>query len=250
MRQNLIEVDEGKRVPDFLNDTIFKGIILDIVVKFEDGSVGNVEVQRYGVAFPSKRAACYSADLVTRQYAVSKGEKKKNVDYNVIQPVYTIIILEISPEEFADSKEYVHHFRQQSDTDVELELLQYYDYVCLDKFKEQKPHVAGELEKWLAFLSIQDTAEMSEFLMQNNSFQCVYDCAILMLKDREELMEMFVDFFEQEDIVGSLNLTNESTIRILTEKNEKLEQTIEEQNLTIEELRKENEQLKKDKANS
>lgn len=198
-----------------------KGIILDLVVQFEDGSIGNVEIQRYGCSFPSQRAACYSADLVTRQYAVEKGEKKTGVDYDRVQPVYTIILFEKSPESFSASTEYHHHFEQTSNTGVKLELLQYYDYVCLDKFKEKKPHVAGELEKWLDFLTIQNISDMERFLEENSSFQAVYHCVIMSSRDGKELMELMSDFFENEDIIESLRLTNESRIKRVTKELEK-----------------------------
>lgn len=193
-----------------------KGIILDLIVQFEDRSIGNVEIQRYGFEFPSRRAACYSADLVTRQYAVEKGENKTGVDYDRVQPVYTIILFEKSPEPFSISDQYHHHFEQTSDTGVQLELLQYYDYVCLDKFRKKKPHLAGEMETWLTFLTIRDIHEMERFLAKNPSFQAVYHCAIMSSRDRKELMELMTDFFAEEDIIESLRLTNESRIKRLT----------------------------------
>lgn len=262
-QQELLEIEAGIRVPNFLNDAIFKkifdpdeyserlsrfisailgkkvrvlhslknegrphsvyskGIILDLVVQFEDGSIGNVEIQRYDIDFPSKRAACYSADLVTRQYAVRKDEKKSETDYDQIQPVYTIIIFEKSPASFKVSDQYHHHFEQHSNTGVELELLQYYEYICLDAFKKEKPHVAGELEKWLHFLTISDMETMRRFLHEEPSFQDVYHCAIMMTRDRKELMEIMSDFFEKEDIVASLNRTNESRIKRLEKELEK-----------------------------
>lgn len=45
-------------------------LVLDIVVELEDGSIANVEVQKIGYAFPGQRSACYSADLLLRQYTV------------------------------------------------------------------------------------------------------------------------------------------------------------------------------------
>jgi sporulation protein YlmC with PRC-barrel domain len=192
IQQQLLDVDERKRVPDLLNDTVFKKIfdpdtngevlsqfissvlgkkvrvlhslktegnphsiyskkiILDLVVQFEDGSLGNVEIQRQGIHFPPQRSVCYSADLITRQYAAVQGQKKSEIDYESIKPVYNIIILEHSTEEFLSSNECIHHFSQKSNTGVQLELLQYYDYVCLDTFKEKRPHIAAELERWLA----------------------------------------------------------------------------------------------------
>lgn len=263
-QRELLEMDAGIRVPNFLNDTIFKrifdpdeygerlsrfisavlgkkiqvlhslknegrhhsihskGVILDLVVRFANGSIGNVEIQRFGIDFPSKRAACYSADLVTRQYASGKDEKKSEIDYDWIQPVYTIIIFEKSPANFAGSGAYHHHFEQRSDTGVKLELLQYYDYVCLDAFKRDKPHVAGDLEKWLKFLTITEMHAMQDFLREEPSFQDVYDCAIMMTRDRKELMELMSDFFEREDIIASLNKTNESKVKRLQRELEEL----------------------------
>lgn len=55
--------------------------------------------------------------------------------------------------------------------------------------------------------------EMKEFLCKNKSFQSVYDYAILMLQDWKELMQMFLDLLEKEDIAASLNATNESIIK-------------------------------------
>lgn len=42
--------------------------IVDIVVQLKDSSIANVEVQKIGYMFPGQRAACYSADLLLRQY--------------------------------------------------------------------------------------------------------------------------------------------------------------------------------------
>ena len=43
-------------------------LITDIVVELEDGSLANVEVQKIGYNFPGRRCACYSADMLLRQY--------------------------------------------------------------------------------------------------------------------------------------------------------------------------------------
>ena len=48
-------------------------LVMDIVVRLADGSIANVECQKNGYAFPGQRAACYSADLLMRQY---RREKK------------------------------------------------------------------------------------------------------------------------------------------------------------------------------
>ncbi len=219
-----------------------------MLVQFEDGSIANVEIQRMGIAMPSTRAAVYSADIVSRQFATIREQSKGVVDYDSVQPVYTIIIFEKSSGEFLKSDKYIHHFQQRSDTGIELEFLQYYDYVCLDVFKEKNPRVAGELERWLTFLSIEDVEEMNQFLFENPSFQSVYDCAIIMLSDREELLKMISDFWANEDVVASLNKTNESKIKRLEKENAKLESEKEEyRNKLVESENKfKNELLEKD----
>ncbi len=52
-------------------------LIMDIVVELEDGSIANVEMQKIGYLFPGQRSACYSADLLLRQYKRVRGEKQK-----------------------------------------------------------------------------------------------------------------------------------------------------------------------------
>ncbi|MCH5265527.1 MAG: PD-(D/E)XK nuclease family transposase [Lachnospiraceae bacterium] len=291
-RQELREIDTGKRVPNFLSDTMFKGIfnpdinaerlsrfissilgkkikvihsldkegmrhsqyskgiVLDILAEFENGAIGNVEIQRQGIAFPPKRAAVYSANMLTRQYTSGETSKKSEVDYNTVQPVYTIIIMEQSPAEFRKSGAYIHHFRQRSDTGLELELLQYYDYICLDNFCRQRPCIVGELENWLTFLSLRDVEGMKEFLAREKSFQPVYDCAIMMLANRKELMAMLSEMLANEDIVASLNLTNESTIKRLQQEKQEIlkesERALREKEAEIQRLK---EQLKQIQSN-
>ena len=52
-------------------------LIMDIVVQFEDGSIANVEVQKVGYLFPGQRSACYSSDLLLRQYKRVREELGK-----------------------------------------------------------------------------------------------------------------------------------------------------------------------------
>ena len=78
-------------------------LITDIVVELEDHSIANVEVQKLGYYFPGQRSACYSADLLLRQYKRARDRKKQDglrFSYRDIQNVYTIILFEQSPNEF------------------------------------------------------------------------------------------------------------------------------------------------------
>jgi len=48
---------------------------------------------------------------------------------------------------------------------LELELVQYYDYICLDVFRKKNPRIASELEKWLTFFTIQ-SVEKNESMIK------------------------------------------------------------------------------------
>ena len=55
-------------------------LIMDIVVELEDGSIVNLEIQKIGYMFPGERSACYSADLLLRQYKRVKQEAEKKLE--------------------------------------------------------------------------------------------------------------------------------------------------------------------------
>lgn len=114
-------------------------LVTDVVVEFEDGSIANIEIQKIGYMFPEERSACYSADLLLRQYKRIRDEKKKKFSYRDIKPVYTIVLFEHSPKEFQKYKEqYLHYFEPKSSTGLELKLLQKYLFIPLDIFKEKQ----------------------------------------------------------------------------------------------------------------
>lgn len=73
---------------------------MDIVIELADHSVANVEVQKLGYMFPGQRSACYSADLLLRQYKRVKSEKGKAFSYRDIKKVYTIIFMSTVQKNF------------------------------------------------------------------------------------------------------------------------------------------------------
>ena len=90
---------------------------MDIVVQFEDGSIANVEVQKMGYLFPGQRSACYSSDLLLRQYKRVRAELGNSFTYKRIQKVYTIVLFEravLIPQVF--ERNIYHHCEQKSDT--------------------------------------------------------------------------------------------------------------------------------------
>lgn len=62
-------------------------VIMDIVVQLKDGSIANLEIQKIGYKFPGERSACYSADLLLRQYKRVRSKRKEKFVYKDIKQV-------------------------------------------------------------------------------------------------------------------------------------------------------------------
>ena len=62
---------------------------------------------------------------------------------------------------------------------------------------------------------IRDAKQMMGFLADNPEFEVLYGRAVDMMADRSELMKMFESYFDNEDVIASMNMTNESIIRRL-----------------------------------
>ena len=172
-------------------------LIMDIVVQFEDGSIANVEIQKIGYLFPGQRSACYSSDLLLRQYKRVRAELGQGFTYRKIQKVYTIVLFEKSNSDFSKfSKEiYIHHFEQKSDTGVEMNLLQEYTFICLDIFgdiiQNEDRKIENRLEEWLVFLSQDDPDMIIKLLNQNADFQEIYEEVYTICLNMGRMMEMF-----------------------------------------------------------
>ena len=179
-------------------------LIMDILVELADTSLANVEVQKIGYSFPGQRSACYSSDLLLRQYKRVKGEKKKAFSYKDIKSVYTIVFFETSIKEFHEyPQNYIHKFKQQSDTGLELELLQKYVFIPLDIFrtiyhnnvksngKNSANRRWNKTEAWLTFLSTDEPEIIIELIRQYPEFKEMYEEIYVMCQNVEKVMEMF-----------------------------------------------------------
>ena len=177
-------------------------VIMDIVIEMEDHSIANVEVQKIGYLFAGQRSACYSADLLLRQYKRVKGEKGKTFSYRDIKKVYTIGLYEKSPREFKDFPEdYIHRFSQKSDTGVEMELLQEYVYIPLDVFRDivHNKGIRNKLEAWLEFLSTDSPEEIAELVEAYPGFRKLYAEVYGLCLNVERVMEMFSKELQELD---------------------------------------------------
>ena len=122
-----------------------------------------------------------------------KGEKKKAFSYKDIKSVYTIVFFETSIKEFHEySQNYIHKFKQQSDTGLELELLQKYVFIPLDIFRGiYHNNLRNKTEAWLTFLSTDEPEIIIELISQYPEFKEMYEEIYVMCQNVEKVMEMF-----------------------------------------------------------
>ena len=180
-------------------------MIMDIVVQLEDGSIANVEVQKIGYLFSGQRSACYSADLLIRQYKRQKEQSGKYFTYKDIKSVYTVILFEKSEKLYHEFSEevYIHHSKQCCDTGLEVDLLQEYTFICLDIFKtvihNKDRKIANKLEEWLVFLSEDDPEMILRLLETAPEFGAFYEEVYELCRDTERMMEMYSKELQELD---------------------------------------------------
>ena len=150
-----------------------------------------------GYAFPGQRSACYSSDLLLRQYKRVRGESKKqknSFSFQDIKPVYTIVFFEASQREFREYPDtYVHRFRQASDSGIKLELLQNFLFIPLDIFKANihNKNISSKLEAWLAFLCMDEPEWIIKVIEAYPQFKAMYRQVYEMCLNVERVMTMF-----------------------------------------------------------
>lgn len=202
-------------------------LIMDIVVELEDGSLANVEIQKIAYRFPGPRGACYSSDLVLRQYSRVHKKKKQNFSYKDLRNVYTIVILEKSTSEFrAIPGEYLHHARQTFDTGLSLNLLQEYIYIPLDVFRDivHNKGIRNELEAWLSFLAFDDPETIWKIRKAYPKFNSLYQDMVDFRKNIGEVLHMFsreleiMDANEVKYMIDELNAEKEQLEAEIREK--------------------------------
>lgn len=178
-------------------------LVMNIVVELADGSVANVEIQKIGYAFPGQRSACYSADLLLRQYkAVRRQMTRDTFSYKEIKNVYTIVLFEKSSKEFRDfPDDYIHKFKQKSDTGLELDLLQRFVFVSLDIHKKryQNKDIENKLDAWLVFLGSDEPEDVIRLITKYPEFKAMYEQVYEICRNIEKVMGMFSEELRELD---------------------------------------------------
>ncbi|MBP3488566.1 MAG: PD-(D/E)XK nuclease family transposase [Roseburia sp.] len=190
-------------------------LITDIVVGHEDGALANVEIQKIGYGFPGERSACYSADMLLRQYRRVRSRQGDDFSYRDIKNVYLIVIYENSPKEFKDFPEvYHHHARQVFDSGLQINLLQEFVMIPLDIFHAQmhnKP-IETPLEAWLTFLGEDKPEKVIELIAAYPKFKEMYATLYEMCRNTERVMRMFSE---------ELRILDRNTVKYMIEEQQK-----------------------------
>lgn len=199
-------------------------LITDLIVELEDGSIVNLEVQRIGYKFPGERAACYSADMLLRQYKRVRESKGKAFTYKNIKPVYIIVLFEKSPEEFHNHPEtYLHYAEAQSDTGIQMNLLQKYVFIPLDIFQKTRHNkpIDNKVDAWLTFLSTEKPEVIERLITACPEFKPMYDDIYELCRNTERVMDMFSK---------ELQILDENTVQYMMDE---MQETIDTQKETI-----------------
>ena len=200
-------------------------LVMDILVRLESGALINVEIQRVGYLFPGPRCACYSSDLVMRQYSQIREERrqeKKRFSYQDIKKVYTIVLIQKSTSEFHQfPEEYLHYARQTFNTGLELDLLQEYLLIPLDIFLENHHNISKKLEAWLYFIASDQPQDIRKVLEFCPEFAELYREVFSFRFQPKELVSMYSDALRILDAN-----TTQYMIEIYQEENRKLKEAL------------------------
>lgn len=229
-------------------------LVMDIVVMLESGEIVNVEIQRVGYLFPGQRCACYSSDLVMRQYSQVREAKRKAEEafsYRDVKTVYTIVLIQESTAEFyALPGEYLHYGKQQFDTGLELDMIQEYLMIPLDIFLKNSHNISNKLEAWLLFIASDSPEDIRRIIEAYPEFEEIYREIFRFRYQEKELIGMFSD---------ALRILDKNTVQYMVEQQrEEIRQLQEEKHQFQEEKRQfqeearrkeeENQKLKKELA--
>ncbi len=205
-------------------------LITDIIVELEDGSLANIEVQKIGYAFPGARCACYSSDMLLRQY---KRVRQRSIDpvtgrdtfsYRNISKVYLIVLYEKSPDELKKCPDHwIHRSKVSFDSGLSMDLLQDYIFISLDIFRSKMHNkkVTTLLEAWMIFLSVDDPDEIIRLITSFPQFKPMYETLYQMCRNVENIM----GFFSEE-----LREMDRNTVRYMIDE---LQKEVDVQNATI-----------------
>lgn len=198
-------------------------VVMDVLVRIQNGDYLNIEMQKIGYSFPLARVDCYGADIIMRQYNLLRQQKKKDFKFSDMSKVITVIIMEKSSGEFRkDHMHDTHHRTNAFDTGIQAEGLREDYFLCLDTFCNfVHTKIKTKREAWLMFFgstSIEDILEVCEAFPE---FIPLYKQVFAFRQDAGRLMEMYSE---------ALRIMDRNTERYMVEE---LQDELEKKNLVI-----------------
>ena len=119
---------------------------------------------------------------------------KETFSYREISNVYTIVLFEKSTPEFhVFPDQYIHKFRQRSDTGLQIDLLQEFVFVALDIYREkhQNKRIEKRLDGWLTFLISDEPEDIIALIEKYPDFKAMYEQVYEICRNIEQVMGMF-----------------------------------------------------------
>lgn len=168
-------------------------VIMDIIVKTEDGAIVNVEMQRIGYYFPGERSGCYTADMIMRQYGAVRAKKGVDFSYSDLKPVTLIVIMEKSSREFSEvAPEYIHKKIITYSSGANVKNLDNVVYISLDTFRNQRHNkISSKLEAWLSFFTYEKPEDIISLVSEYPEFITLYKDIAEFRRKPEEVIGMF-----------------------------------------------------------
>ncbi len=209
-------------------------VVVDLLVRLENQSLVNLEIQKSGYHFPASRMDCYCSDLIMREYNRLSSIHKDKFNFRMLHPVIAIVLMEHSPSEFcAPSDVYVYRGQIMWNNNLKFSGLIRQVFVCLDKFNTvmQNKDIQNELDAWLTLLTCQNLTRIDQLLTKFPEFGNIYRDIFEFRTKPEELIGMYSEAL----LVADRNMEREM---------------IEEAQIELAETQKELEKSKKDLAES
>ena len=210
-------------------------VVMDIIVRLSDGTIVDVEMQKIGYAFTGERSSCYISDMVMRQYNRVRAREQKKFKFNQMKPVYLVVLLEKSTEEFLRvAPMFIHRLQNTFDSGAKVNLLSNLVYISLDTFRDVSENISNKMVAWLTFLSSDKPEDILQLVEKYPEFKECYQDIMKFRTKPEELINMFSEALIQMD---------KNTVQYMIEEQQK---ELEEQQKELEEQQKELERQQKE----